>query len=119
MPVKHQVDVGDLALAVGGADAGRGVSQMFGAGEMHVTINEHPVLRRDKQVPLNPQNAAFDQDWAQICILREGLAAKGGGSDPADRLRAVVHGGDQIADAQIVDQNITTGGADGRTRGKT
>lgn len=40
-------------------------------------------------------------------------------ADPRDALWAVVHGGNQIAKLQIVDEDITAGCADGRAGGKT
>ena len=67
MRVKHQVDVGDLALAAADTRAWYLSNKMLGTGQMVPgSGHQDPVLLRDEQVSFCPQDAFLQKDWTDI-----------------------------------------------------
>ena len=68
-------------------------------------IDEQPVIGRDQQVVLIVQGVGGDQDRGEVAHRAHRVLA-----DPANGLRAVIAGEHAVADAQILDRALFTGG---------
>lgn len=83
-----------------------------------IAANHHAALRRPEQITIELQDTALKQNRALVRVGRKRCRSKRRCPDPANTLRAVVHGGDEIANGKVVDQHVLKRRADRRAGGE-